>query len=201
MFVDWNVTFKALQKRAIRANATITTILQNFGSYKSIDATRARAEEAISNVREAMNNTAEALATARDFMNGIERDFFNAFEAIKDKPQAYTFGHSNLHLEDEDKRVSEVLGLFSNFTNFFAECERTAGVRETINSTELRVMRVVDSATNLSNWKAALIDAWKLKLDRVKLWMDDMKNYTNTSSKKKCVEPQRHDTEDYREGL
>ncbi|KAG8345519.1 hypothetical protein TRVL_03655 [Trypanosoma vivax] len=178
MFIMWNVTFKALQKRAMKANTTITTILENFGRYKSIDAFRAKAEEAISGVREAVSNTTAALVTARDFMNGIERDFFNAFEAIKSEPHIYTFGYSNLHLENEDKRVSEVLRLFDNFTVFFAECEGTTDGYETISSMELKVMQVVDNTTDLTNWESEREWRWNETLSHVGSWLQSMKNHT-----------------------
>ncbi|KAG8345774.1 hypothetical protein TRVL_03389 [Trypanosoma vivax] len=140
MFIDWNVTFMALRKWAMWVNATITTVLQNFGSYKCIDETRARAKEVISGVRETMNTTAVP-AAARDFMNETERDFFNLFECIKYRPQMYNFGYSNMNLQSDGRRVSEVLTLFSNFTIFFfffffffAECERAVGEYENINT-------------------------------------------------------------------
>ncbi|KAH8609422.1 hypothetical protein ERJ75_001205300 [Trypanosoma vivax] len=183
-YIDWNVTFRALRKRALNVNATATTILKNFTLYRNSDNVRKKAEDALEKVKGAVSNTTAALVVADSFMNGIELDFFNAFEAIKGSPQNYIFGHSNMHDEKSKRRISEVQTFFDDIKIFFSRCNATNnGKAETLESMEKAVMDVVDQAVNLSSWKKRRVKEWNKTLNQVESWLHDMKNYTGQSSK------------------
>ncbi|KAH8609732.1 hypothetical protein ERJ75_001174400 [Trypanosoma vivax] len=70
------------------------------------------AGDAISEVARVLSDTSRALNVSRGFMDGIERDFFNAFEAIKGDPDKCVYGHSNQNDEVMSKRASEALRHF-----------------------------------------------------------------------------------------
>ncbi|CCD18371.1 hypothetical protein, conserved in T. vivax [Trypanosoma vivax Y486] len=181
MFIDWNTTFNALQKRAMKANVTITTILEILSSYKSVDAVRARTDEAILGVHDAMSNTTAALATAHDFMNGIERDFFNAFEGIKHEPHTFTFGHSNLNLRNKDKRVSEVLEMFENIESFLSVCRQNEFKTMATKNVVLDVMEVVDEDSNFTDWGDKRRRRWYESLSHVDSWLRNMESHTSSA--------------------
>ncbi|KAG8340229.1 hypothetical protein TRVL_08942 [Trypanosoma vivax] len=183
-YIDWNVTFRALRKRALNVNATATTILKNFTIYRNSDNVRKKAQDALEKVKGAVSNTTAALVVADSFMNGIELDFFNAFEAIKGFPQNYIFGHSNMHDEKSKRRISEVQTFFDDIKEFFSRCNATNnGKAETLESMEKAVMDVVDQAVDLSTWKSERVKEWNETLNQVESWLHDMKNYTGQSSK------------------
>ncbi|CCD21035.1 hypothetical protein, conserved in T. vivax [Trypanosoma vivax Y486] len=182
LFVEWSVTFGALHKRAMKVNATATKILQNKGFYQNDSGVENLANNAIQMVKDVINNTRRALVVNRGFMDGIERDFFNAFEAIKDKPDNFTFGHSNW--ERNGKRESEILEFFKNVTKLFIECKNKTGDNVTIDSLEKKTMAEVDNEiTNLTSWEKKRKTEWNAALVNVTNWLVLMQNYTeNTNS-------------------
>ncbi|KAG8340136.1 hypothetical protein TRVL_09035 [Trypanosoma vivax] len=97
LYVRWNVTFGALQKRAENVTAAAKMMRDNRQLYKNETEAVLLAGDAISKVAHVLSNTSRALNASRGFMDGIERDFFNAFETIKDDPEKYVYGHSNLN--------------------------------------------------------------------------------------------------------
>ncbi|CCD18212.1 hypothetical protein ERJ75_000167000 [Trypanosoma vivax] len=97
LYVRWNVTFGALHKRAENVTAAAKKMLDNRQLYKNETEAVSVAGDAISKVAHVLSNMSRALNASRGFMDGIERDFFNAFEAIKDNPEKYVYGHSNLN--------------------------------------------------------------------------------------------------------
>ncbi|KAG8341213.1 hypothetical protein TRVL_07961 [Trypanosoma vivax] len=184
LFVEWNVTFGALHKRAVKVNATATKILQNKGLYKNSSGVEDLANSAIQTVKDVINNTRRALVVSRGFMDGIERDFFNAFEAVKDYPDNFTFGHSNL--ERDGKRESEILKFFKNVTMLFVECKANkTGENVTIDLLEKKIMAEVDNeTTNLTEWEAEQRDKWNATLANVTTWLDGMKSYNHSETRK-----------------
>ncbi|KAH8617054.1 hypothetical protein ERJ75_000412700 [Trypanosoma vivax] len=84
----------------------------NCQLYKNETEAESVASDAISEVAHVLSNTSKAPNVNRGFMGGIERDFFNAFEAIKDDPEKYVYGHSNLNDDKMSKRTSEMLRRF-----------------------------------------------------------------------------------------
>ncbi|CCD18573.1 hypothetical protein ERJ75_000873900 [Trypanosoma vivax] len=121
LLLSWNVTFSALKSRALKVNDTVTMMLNNITIYKNKTLVQEKASEAIGKVRYATGNATAALDARHHLMDGIERDFFNMFEGIKAYRDDYVFGHSNL--VSGNKRVSEVLGIFTNVSWPFAECD------------------------------------------------------------------------------
>ncbi|KAH8610374.1 hypothetical protein ERJ75_001109500 [Trypanosoma vivax] len=97
MYVRWNVTFGALQKRAENVTATAHKVLDNRQLCVNETEAVSVANDTISKVAHVLSNTSRALNVSRGFMDGTERDFFNAFEAIKDNPDKYVYGHGNLN--------------------------------------------------------------------------------------------------------
>ncbi|KAG8340929.1 hypothetical protein TRVL_08239 [Trypanosoma vivax] len=95
LYVRWNVTFSALQKRAENVREAAHKVLDNRQLYKNETETMLVSGDAISKVAHVLSNTSRALNVSCGFMDGTERDFFNAFEAIKGNPEKYFYGHSN----------------------------------------------------------------------------------------------------------
>ncbi|KAG8344082.1 hypothetical protein TRVL_05098 [Trypanosoma vivax] len=184
LYVKWNVTFGALQKRAMKVAATATKILQNIGLYQNSTGVENLANSAIQTVRDVIDNTTRALVVNRGFIDGIERDFFNAFEAIKDKPDNFTFGHSNQ--ERDGKRESEILEFFKNVTKLFSKCKANETAENvTIDLLEKRTMAEVDNeATNLTSWEEKRKTEWNAALVNVENWLELMQNYSENSSLK-----------------
>ncbi|CCD18816.1 hypothetical protein, conserved in T. vivax, (fragment), partial [Trypanosoma vivax Y486] len=183
LFVEWNVTFGALHKRAVKVNTTATKILQNKGLYKNSSGVENLANSAIQMVKGVVSNTRRALIVSRGFMDGIERDFFNAFEAIKDKPDDFTFGHSNW--ERDGKRESEILEFFKNVTMLFVKCKNRTKENVTIDSLEKRTMAEVGNETaNLSKWEEKRKTEWNATLVNVTNWLVLMQNYTEKTNPK-----------------
>ncbi|CCD17970.1 hypothetical protein, conserved in T. vivax [Trypanosoma vivax Y486] len=182
LYVEWNVTFGALQKRAEKVNATATKILRNLELYKSSTGVKHNTSVAIETLKNVVGNTSVALHTSREFMNGIERDFFNAFEAVKDNPNMFTFGYSNWNVHG--KRESEILGFFKNITKLFTECKTNrTGRNVTIDLLKQKVMNEVDNeTTNLTKWEAEQRDKWNATLTNVTTWLKHMQNYTYNHS-------------------
>ncbi|KAH8618569.1 hypothetical protein ERJ75_000262400 [Trypanosoma vivax] len=110
-------------------------------------------------------------------MDGIERDFFNAFEGIKHAPHLFVYGHSNLDTND-GKRISEVLGFFNNITRFFAQCKNATGENVTVELLEQKMMMEVDNvSTNLSTWEQEQVSLWNSTYAKVDAWLTDMTKY------------------------
>ncbi|KAH8617803.1 hypothetical protein ERJ75_000343700 [Trypanosoma vivax] len=97
LYVRWNVTFGALQKRAENVTAAAKNMRDNRQLYKNETEAMLVSGDAISEVAHVLSNTSRGLNVSRGFMEWTERDFFNAFEAIKDFPESYVYGHSNLN--------------------------------------------------------------------------------------------------------
>ncbi|CCD20680.1 hypothetical protein ERJ75_000077900 [Trypanosoma vivax] len=183
LFVEWNVTFGALHKREVKVNTTATKILQNPELYTNRTGMEQAATVAIEMVKGVMSNTSAALNASRGFMDGIERDFFNAFEAVKDYPDNFTFGHSNL--ERDGKRESEILKFFKNVTMLFVKCKNRTNENVTIDSLEKKIMAEVDNETaNLTEWEAEQRDKWNATLANVTTWLDGMKSYNHSETRK-----------------
>ncbi|KAH8616204.1 hypothetical protein ERJ75_000503000 [Trypanosoma vivax] len=182
LFVEWNVTFGALQKRAEKVNNTATKILRNLELYKNSTGVKHNTSAAIKSLNNVMNNTSAALNTSRGFMDGIERDFFNAFEAVKDYPENFTFGYSNWNLHG--KRESEILKFFKNITMLFTECKTNrTGRNVTIDLLEQEVMNEVDNeTTNLTEWEEKRKTKWNASLTNVTTWLSQIQNYTYNHS-------------------
>ncbi|KAH8612749.1 hypothetical protein ERJ75_000859000 [Trypanosoma vivax] len=181
LYVDWNVTFGALHRRAVKVNTTATKILQNLELYKNSSGVEKLANSAIQTVKDVINNTRRALIVSRGFMDGIERDFFNAFEAVKDYPENFTFGHSNW--ERDGKRESEILKFFKNVTMLFVECKNRTGENVTIDLLEQEVMNEVDNeTTNLTKWEEKRKTKWNVSLTNATTWLKHMQNYTYNHS-------------------
>ncbi|CCD21300.1 hypothetical protein ERJ75_000084200 [Trypanosoma vivax] len=178
LFVEWNVTFGALHKRAVKVNTTATKILQNKELYKNSSGVKRNASVAIETLKSVLSNTTTALVVSRGFMGGIERDFFNAFEAVKDYPGNFTFGHSNGVYNG--KRESEILKFFKNVTMLFVKCKNRTNENVTIDSLEKKTMAEVDNeTTNLSKWEMKQRDKWNATLANVTNWLDGMKSYNS----------------------
>ncbi|CCD19938.1 hypothetical protein, conserved in T. vivax [Trypanosoma vivax Y486] len=187
LFVEWNVTFGALHKRAMKVNTTATKILQNKGLYKNSSGVEDLANRAIQMVKGVISNTTVALVVSRGFMDGIERDFFNAFEAIKDKPDDFTFGHSNW--ERDGKRESEILEFFKNVTKLFVECKNKTKENVTIDLLEKKIMAEVDNeTTNLISWETKQRDKWNATLTNVTTWLEQMQSYNHSTGTAKRTE-------------
>ncbi|KAG8340520.1 hypothetical protein TRVL_08651 [Trypanosoma vivax] len=115
-------------------------------------------------------------------MDGTERDFFNAFEAIKDDPDKYVYGHSNLNDEMMSKRTSEVLEFFKNISKLYTDCKNKSGSNVTVESLEREVMAEVDNVSNeLSKWKNKQVAEWEAAQKKVPVWLENMKNNTENS--------------------
>ncbi|KAG8342004.1 hypothetical protein TRVL_07168 [Trypanosoma vivax] len=184
LYVEWDATFGALQKRAEKVNSTATKILQNTRLYKKNSGVGNLANSAIQMVKDVINSTRRALVVNRGFMDGIERDFFNAFEAVKDKPDDFTFGHSNGVYNG--KRESEILDFFKNVTKLFSKCKANkTGENVTIDSLEKRIMAEVDNATtNLTLWEEKRKTEWNTALVNVTTWLEQMQSYNHTETRK-----------------
>ncbi|CCD21768.1 hypothetical protein, conserved in T. vivax [Trypanosoma vivax Y486] len=181
LFVEWNVTFGALQKRAEKVNATATKILRNLELYKNSTGVKHNTSVAIEMVMGVMSNTSAALNVSRGFMDGIERDFFNAFEAVKDYPENFTFGYSNGVYNG--KRESEILEFFKNVTKLFTECKNRTGRNVTIDLLGQEVMNEVDNeTTNLTEWEEKRKTKWNGSLTNATAWLSQMQNYTYNHS-------------------
>ncbi|KAG8341563.1 hypothetical protein TRVL_07608 [Trypanosoma vivax] len=143
------------------------------------------AGDAISKMAHVLSNTSRALNASRGFMDGIERDFFNAFEAIKDNPDKYVYGHSNLNDEMMSKRTSEVLAFFKNISKLYTDCKNKSGSNVTVESLERKVMAEVDNVSDdLSTWKDKQVAEWKATRENVPTWLENMRNYTGISEKR-----------------
>ncbi|KAG8340324.1 hypothetical protein TRVL_08847 [Trypanosoma vivax] len=141
------------------------------------------AGDAISKVVNVLSNTSRALNASRGFMDGIERDFFNAFEAIKDFPDTYFYGHSNLNDKASLKRTSEVLEFFKNISKLYTDCKNESGLNVTVESLERKVMAEVDNVSNnLSTWKDKQVAEWKDSQKNVATWLENIRNYTGSPS-------------------
>ncbi|CCD18691.1 hypothetical protein, conserved in T. vivax, (fragment), partial [Trypanosoma vivax Y486] len=182
LYVRWNVTFGALQKRAENVSATAKKMWDNRQLYKNETEAESVASDAISKVTYVLSNTSKALNVSRGFMDGIERDFFNAFEAIKDKPDKYVYGHSNLNDEVMSKRTSEVLAFFKDISKLYTDCKNKSALNVTVESLEREVMTEVDNVSNdLSKWKDQQVAEWETAQKKVPVWLENMKNYTENS--------------------
>ncbi|CCD18470.1 hypothetical protein ERJ75_000849900 [Trypanosoma vivax] len=186
LYVRWNVTFGALQKRAENVSATAKKMRDNRQLYVNETEAESVASDAISKIAHVLSNTSKALNVNRGFMDGIERDFFNAFEAIKDNPDKYVYGHSNLNDEMVSKRTSEVLAFFKNISKLYTECKNKSGLNVTVESLEREVMVKVDNVTDdLSTWKDKQVAEWEGAKKNVSVWLENMKNHTEKSGSSK----------------
>ncbi|CCD18866.1 hypothetical protein, conserved in T. vivax, partial [Trypanosoma vivax Y486] len=137
------------------------------------------------NMAHVLSNTSRALNVSRGFMDGVERDFFNAFEAIKDFPDKYVYGHSNLNDKASLKRTSEVLEFFKDISKLYTDCKNESGSNVTVESLERKVMAEVDNVSDeLSKWKNKQVAEWKDAQKKVPVWLENMKNYTESSVKR-----------------
>ncbi|KAG8343481.1 hypothetical protein TRVL_05696 [Trypanosoma vivax] len=186
LYVRWNVTFGALQKRAENVSATAKKMRDNRQLYKNETEVGLVASDAISKVTYVLSNTSKALNVSRGFMDGIERDFFNAFEGVKDFPDTYVYGHSNLNDEASSKRTSEVLAFFANISKLYTDCKNKSGLNVTVESLERAVMAEVDNVSDdLSTWKKKQVERWEAAQKKVPVWLENMKNYTENSGSSK----------------
>ncbi|KAG8344097.1 hypothetical protein TRVL_05074 [Trypanosoma vivax] len=185
LYVRWNVTFGALQKRAENVTAAAKMMRDNRQLYKNETEAETVANDTISKMAHVLSNTSKALNVSRGFMDGIERDFFNAFEAIKDDPNTYVYGHSNLNDKEMSKRTSEVLAFFKNISKLYTDCKNKSGSNVTVESLERKVMAEVDNVSDdLSRWKDKQVAEWKEARKNVPTWLENMKNYIETSGSK-----------------
>ncbi|CCD20765.1 hypothetical protein, conserved in T. vivax [Trypanosoma vivax Y486] len=130
-----------------------------------------------------LSNTSRALNVSRGFMDGTGRDFFNAFEAIKDFPDKYVYDHSNQNDDKMSKRTSEVLEFFRNISKLYTDCKNESGLNVTVESLEREVMVKVDNVSqSLSKWKDKQVAEWKDAQKKVPTWLENMRNYTEISS-------------------
>ncbi|KAH8619302.1 hypothetical protein ERJ75_000177100 [Trypanosoma vivax] len=184
LYVRWNVTFGALQKRAENVSAA-AKMLESGQLYKNETEAVSVAGDAISEVAHVLSNTSRALNVSRGFMDGVERDFFNAFEAIKDDPEKYVYGHSNLNDKASLKRTSEVFAFFKNISKLYTDCKNKSGSNVTVVSLEREVINEIDNVSNdLSRWKDKQVAEWKEARKNVPTWLENMKNCTETSGSK-----------------
>ncbi|CCD21116.1 hypothetical protein ERJ75_000080300 [Trypanosoma vivax] len=141
--------------------------------------------DAISKMAHVLSNTSRALNVSRGFMDGTGRDFFNPFEAIKDDPNTYVYGHSNQNDEVMLKRASEVFAYFKNISKLYTDCNNKSGSNATVKSLEKKVMAGVDIVGNdLSTWNNQQVAQWKAAQENVPTGLGNMKNYTETSVKR-----------------
>ncbi|CCD20219.1 hypothetical protein, conserved in T. vivax, (fragment), partial [Trypanosoma vivax Y486] len=182
LYVRWNVTFGALQKRAENVREAAHKMLENRQLYKNETEAVPVANDTISKMAHVLSNTSKALNASRGFMDGTERDFFNAFEAIKDNPEKYVYGHSNLNDNKMSKRTSEVLEFFKNISKLYTDCKNKSGSNVTVESLERKVMAEVDNVSDdLSTWKNKQVAEWKAAEKNVSVWLKSMKNNTENS--------------------
>ncbi|KAH8620241.1 hypothetical protein ERJ75_000077200 [Trypanosoma vivax] len=135
------------------------------------------ANDTISKMVNVLSNTSKALNASRGFMDGVERDFFNAFEAIKDDPEKYVYGHSNLNDEMMSKRTSEVLEFFKDISKLYTDCKNESGSNVTVESLERKVMAEVDNVSDeLSKWKDQQVEQWEATRQKVPVWLENMNN-------------------------
>ncbi|KAG8340489.1 hypothetical protein TRVL_08684 [Trypanosoma vivax] len=153
LYAKWNVTFGALRKRAEKVDGVAGGILKSISLYKNPDKVEHQANGAIKTVKDVISNTSSALNMNRAFMDGIERDFFSAFEAVKHIPDNYTFGHSNGMYNG--KRESEILKIFKNVTGLLAECK-------TIKNSENVLAGIVQARSSTWSLKILVI-SWRGK--------------------------------------
>ncbi|CCD21534.1 hypothetical protein, conserved in T. vivax, partial [Trypanosoma vivax Y486] len=182
LYVNWTVTFDALRKRAAKVKVAAEKMVRDFRLYKNAEEIKKNAEGVIERVKTVVGNTTRALSVSREFMDGIERDFFNAFEGIKDRPQHFVYGHSNLDAND-GKRISEVLGFFNNITKFFTQCKNGTGENVTVELLEQKMMKEVDNAsTNLTTWEQEQVSLWNSTYTQVNGWLTDMRSHKPENS-------------------
>ncbi|KAH8612759.1 hypothetical protein ERJ75_000858100 [Trypanosoma vivax] len=186
LYVRWNVTFGALQKRAENVREAAHKMRDNRQLYVNETEAELVAVGAISKMAHVLSNTSRALNVSRGFMDGIERDFFNAFEAVKDFPDKYVYGHSNLNDDKMSKRTSEVLEFFKNISKLYTDCKNKSGSNVTVESLEREVMTEVDNVNKeLSKWKNKQVAEWEEARKNVSVWLGNMKNYTEISPSSK----------------
>ncbi|CCD20923.1 hypothetical protein ERJ75_001207000 [Trypanosoma vivax] len=177
LYVNWTVTFDALRKRAEKVKDAADKIVNDSKLYQNAEEVKKDAEGVIEKVKTVVGNTSRALSVSREFMDGIERDFFNAFEGIKDGPQNFVYGHSNLNTND-GRRISEVLGFFNNITEFFMQCKNGKGETVTVELLEQKMMMEVDNvSTDLTTWEQEQISLWNSTYAKVDAWLTNMTKY------------------------
>ncbi|KAH8616685.1 hypothetical protein ERJ75_000453800 [Trypanosoma vivax] len=177
LYAKWNVTFGALRKRAEKVDGIAGSILKSISLYKNPDKVKHQANTAIKTVKDVINNTSSALNVNRAFMDGIERDFFSAFEAVKHIPDNYTFGHSNGMYNG--KRESEILKIFKNVTGLLAECKTIKNSENVwLELSKHEVVLELENFSDLLAWEVKRSVEWNTTLENATAWLSDVENST-----------------------
>ncbi|KAH8616756.1 hypothetical protein ERJ75_000446300 [Trypanosoma vivax] len=143
------------------------------------------AGDAISEAARVLSDTSRALNVSRGFMDGTERDFFNAFEAIKGDPDKCVYGHSNQNDEVMSKRTSEALAFFKIISKLYTKRKNKSGLNVTVESLEREVMvKVGNVSDDLSTWKDKQVAEWEGAKKNVSVWLENMKNCAESPSGK-----------------
>ncbi|CCD21383.1 hypothetical protein ERJ75_000490200 [Trypanosoma vivax] len=119
-FMEWNVTFSALQRRAEKLNRTATAILESEGKSTPKELLHAGASVP-GKVDVVIRNAYAALMANALFRDSVLRDFYVAFESVKWNSENVTFGHRNVM--SDGGQITSAGGTFEELMRNFEHCK------------------------------------------------------------------------------